>query len=193
MSTSNQSLWRASVAVGVAISLPALIQGRLAAGAMGFAIGSFGFGLVFYALGHAMRRRLKALGDLPERLPVRPELSLRVDRPVDEVIALVEQSMKELFGEAHRSGATAVEYRMVAVTSNCWWKAIGEQVEVLIAPKTDSVSIVTISSRPRLSSVVLDVGDNYANVRRLQHALANSAGASNVHFLRLDDERQAGL
>lgn len=189
MSVPTQRLWRASVFVGFSIALPALIQGRIAAGVLGFAIGSLGFGLVFFAFGHAMRRRLTNLGNLPDQLPVRPELLLRIDRPVDEVVGLVEQSMKELFGDVERCGPA--EYRMVAITSKCWWKAIGEQVEVIVAPETESVSMVTISSRPRLSSVVLDVGHNFANVRRLQHALASSIGTSLVHFVRLDEAQQA--
>lgn len=189
MSFSTQRLWRASVFVGIAIALPALIQGRIAAGALGFAIGSLVFGLVFFAFGQAMRRRLANPGDLPDQLPVRPELLLRIDRPVDEVVSLVERSMKELFGAVERCGPT--EYRMVAVTSKCWWKAIGEQVEVLVAPEAESVSMVTICSRPRLSSVVLDVGHNFANVRRLQQALASSIGTSLVHFVRLDEVQQA--
>jgi hypothetical protein len=175
--------------VGFAISVPALIQGRLAAGALGFAIGSLAFGLVYYLLGRSTQRRLLEFGDLPERLPVRPVLLLRVDRPVDAVLQLVEQSMNELFGKAARSGSGAAELRVTAVTSRCWWKAIGEQVDVLVAPETDSVSTVAIVSRPRLSSVILDGGRNYVNARRLQHALAESAGGALVHFVRLDEER----
>jgi hypothetical protein len=35
------------------------------------------------------------------------------------------------------------------------------------------------------------VGHNFANVRRLQHALASSIGTSLVHFVRLDEAQQA--
>lgn len=180
------------MAVGTSISLPALIQGKLTAGVIGFVVGAVGFGGISYVWDRIRRRRLNVFGDLPERLPVRPILTLQVDECAEIVVDTVTKLLNKSVGPVERSTVDAATWRLKTVTSKCWWSAIGERIDVVIKAEAENRTSMNVASQPRLSSVVLDWGRNYENVKRIQLAVSGSIGESKVRVLGLVEQALEG-
>lgn len=176
------------MAVGASISLPALLQGKLTAGVIGFSVGTALFGGLSYLWDRFRRMRLAMLGDLPERLPVRPILTLEIDERAERVVDAVAEWLHKNFGEVERSTTGVATWQLTTVTSISWLKGVGERIDVVVSYESEHRTSLKVASQPRLPTVVLDWGRNYENVMRIQLAVAASIGESRVRVLALREQ-----
>jgi hypothetical protein len=184
----KRTLLGAALAVGASISLPALLQGKVTSGLVGFSVGAVLFGGLTYLWNRFRRSRLAMLGELPERFPVRPILTLEIDEPARKVVDAVAEWLQENVGEVEKSTTGVATWQLTTFTSKSWFKGIGERIDVVVSSESDYRTSLKVASRPRLSTIVLDWGRNYENVQRIQLAVSESIGESRVRVLGLDEQ-----
>ena len=184
----NRALLGAAMAVGVSVSLPALLQGKLTAGLVGFVVGAGIFGGLLYGWEQIRRRRLMKLGNLPDHLPVRPSLSLEIDGRAEMVTDTITKWLNERYGNVEHSAVNAETWRLTTLTSRSWWSAIGERIDVMINVEQENLTLMKVTSQPRLSTIALDGGRNYENVRRIQNVVSEAVGESRIRVLGLGEQ-----
>lgn len=185
MSMTNRTLLGAALAVGVSISLPAILQGKLTAGLIGFSVGAVLFGGLSYLWDRLRRSRLATFGDLPERLPVRPILTLEIDERAERVVEEVAEWLHKNVGEVDRSRTGVATWQLTTETSKSWLKGIGERIDIVVTSESELRTVLEVVSQPRLSTIVLDWGRNYENVKRIQISISESIGESRVRVVGL--------
>jgi len=184
----NRNLLGAALAVGASIALPAMLQGKLTTGVIGFSVGAVLFGSFSYLWDRFRRSRLATLGDLPERLPVRPILTLEIDERAERVVQEVAEWLHKNVGEVNRSTKGVATWLLTTETSKSWLKGIGERIDIVVTSESDVRTALEVVSQPRLSTIVLDWGRNYENVKRIQIAISESIGESRVRVVGLREQ-----
>ena len=180
----------ASIGAGTAISLPFASQGRLFAAVFAAIFGAVAFHFLFNLAEGFSRLRLQKLGPTPEKVPIRPVLTLRVNANRLDVARVLECASSDLSKGAALKAVDESHASLEGVVPASIRNGYGELLAATISPDSDGWQLVTIASRPRptpMAEVLVDFGRNFSNVQRLRNALVVAFGASAVREISLVD------
>lgn len=179
-----------AIAVGVGIAAPFAIRGEVYAALFAAAVGSLVFGLLQNIVLTRIRSRLGRFGPVPEVLPIRPELTLRVAAdPADIARAITKAVPKLARGAKIQSSGDALS--LEGGIPQSIRHGYGEVLTVSISQENHQLAQVRLRSRPRARGVLVDYGRNLSNVQQLRSALEHEFGSDAVSVLALTDQSEA--
>lgn len=154
--------------MGLFAGLFAGVQIGLIAGLLGGLIYGIGMSLILGGINQFSINRLNANYD--ERLlGVHQVQTLTLAQPFEEALKSCEAAVSQL----PKCGvlSTDVEMGVIRAEVGTTWKSFGESVMLTASPLSDTECKVTISSKPKVSTTVVDYGKNAENMRVLLAAL----------------------
>jgi hypothetical protein len=162
-----------TVPFALSMSLMMVLSGEPTATsiAIGGASGLF-FGVVMTAILGTMHvsgvRRILA-NPRREHFDVRQQCTIEVDLPVADTLELARRAVERLprvHMDSVDSGAGKIHAQ-----AGMTWKSWGESIDVSIVPGSAGGSVVTVESRPAMSSTILDYGRNLENVETIARSI----------------------
>lgn len=181
---------RFGVAVGIAVALPlamskkSLIQGVVTFSVV-FLIGAF---LAAWKQAKGERRLLARGINAPNDMPVRAMVILEVRKSCNYVFEICKSAF-DLESLSHVKVRNEHPFQITA--SSNWASLEGQKITIRVTRVFDDECRVEISSVPRLVTLVVDWGKNYANVWTICSFIRKNIGDSFVISEKLVDLESA--
>jgi hypothetical protein len=133
------------------------------------------------------------LGAVPDRVPIRPILTLSVAAERSEIGDVMERVATELSTGAFLKATDDTYSRFEGAVPASIRNGYGELLTAAISPAHDGWHRVTITSRPQPTTMAfthVDFGRNFTNVRKIANACEAAFGASRVREIDLKDAQE---
>ena len=157
---------------GIATGLWAGLETGLIAGVVGGLIYGFFMSLILGAMQQFYTRLLKT--DYSENLlGVHQVQAVTLDQPFDDAYATCQFTLEEL--AKCKITQQDKELGIIRAEITATWKSFGENILLTVSPDGTDLSKVTISSKPTVTTTIVDYGKNAENMRAIIELLQKRA------------------